>query len=189
MEEKQKKYQRRSIRLKGYDYTQRGAYFITICTKEHKCYFGEIVDGEMVLNNVGIIVRNKWIQTESIRQNIMLDEFVIMPNHIHGIIIIIDDKDKNNELAEYRSKKIKENFEQYKQFKSPSNTIGAIIRGFKSSTTKEINQLLKGKVINIWQRNYFEHIIRNENELNNIREYIVNNPLQWELDSENPKNI
>jgi putative transposase len=168
---------RRSIRLQHYDYSTAGAYFITICTHKLQCILGHVADGEMKLNEYGIIAENEWIRTATLRSNLMLEQYVIMPNHLHGIIIIMQDLKGVSQYA------------PTKEFRSPEKTIGAIIRGFKSATTKQINKMRLTPGIPAWQRNYYEHIIRDENDLNKIREYIMNNPITWELDDENPENI
>ena len=168
-----KKLNRKSIRLKGYDYSREGAYFVTICAQNRECLFGEIVDDKMVLNKYGEIVKNEWQRTGDIRPNIETDCFVVMPNHVHGIINI------RRGVLQYAPTN---------GFKSPSQTIGAITRGFKSTTTKQINILRDTHGQCIWQRNYYEHIIRGEKDYNRIHEYIQNNPLKWELDSLHPMN-
>ncbi len=161
---------RKSIRMPEYDYAQDGGYFVTICTHNRHCLFG-IINHEMVLNPFGIVVRDSWQKTLVIRPYILLEAFVIMPNHIHGIIIIRGDGSRRGVL-------------QYAptSFQSPSQTVGAIVRGFKSSTTKEINQIRGTPGLPVWQRNYHEHIIRDENDLNRIREYIITNPYHWVKD-------
>lgn len=166
---------RRSIRLKGYDYSQAGLYFITICTYEKTCLFGNIQKEEIVLNKFGIIARDEWRRTQQIRSNIELGEFIIMPNHIHGIIQINDRRGTMHRAP------------TMERFGKPtSNTIPTIIRGYKSTVTKQINQLRrKGtmhRATTVWQRNYYEHIIRNEQSYWKITEYITNNPLNWNQD-------
>jgi putative transposase len=162
---------RRSIRLKDYDYSQAGAYFVTICTKDKECMFGDVIDGEMRSNEMGHVVRQCWNAIPEHFPNSVLDEFVVMPNHVHGIIILnVGAKD----ILPL-------------QHHGTSGTIGSIIRGFKIGITKWARQEAVGaKNISpprsVWQRNYYEHIIRNEPELNKIREYIINNPLNWEAD-------
>ena len=223
---------RRSIRLKGYDYSQKGLYFITLCTENGDYLFGEIINGKMILNEYGKIIEEEWLKTIEIRENIALGEFIIMPNHFHSIIEIkYQIPGKNNEDGGLRS---------------PSNNIGAIIRGFKGATTKRINILknpnipeesqnsnstgvsryargkkelgggLGGRLggelqfaptaptataptkkkiaatkkgiaktktrTSIWQRNYYEIIIRNEIAHYRISEYIKNNPAKWQTD-------
>ncbi len=173
---------RRSIRLKNYDYSQPGAYFITICTENRECLFGNVVDGKMVLNDVGQIAQKCWLEIPNHFPNVVLDEFVIMPNHIHGIIILTNDN-KNPIVGANNHSPLQS--QNTSQFRSPSKSIGSIVRGFKIGVIKLIRQNVGAKNIlplQIWQRNYYEHIIRNEQNLNKIREYIINNPLKWEVD-------
>jgi len=139
----------------------------------------------MILNKIGKIVEEEWIRTREIRKYVDLDYYIIMPNHLHGIIIIEQSTENGrgelNSPAKDESGRI-----QYAPtkniFKSPSHTLGAIVRGFKSSVTKGLRELLKNSELKIWQRNYYEHIIRNELDLQNIRQYITLNPLKWEID-------
>jgi len=187
------KFHRRSIRLSNYDYSQSGAYFITICTHQREWLFGEILNEKMLLKEFGNIARSEWLKTPKIRANIELGEFIIMPNHTHGIIWIKDYKVDckgvldGEEGSEVDSKGVL----QYaptttptytSNFESPSKTIGAIIRGYKSSVTKQINTIRKLPGFAVWQRNYYEHIIRNEEDLYNITQYIKNNPSNWDKD-------
>lgn len=168
-------HRRRSLRLKGYDYAQAGAYFVTICTQNRACWFGEVVDGKMRLNVFGEIAREEWFRTGQIRPNVELDAFVIMPNHIHGIIVIRGNVGATRQVA------------PTKHPAGPvSGSIGAIVGQFKSITAKRINELRGTPRVPVWQRNYYERIIRDELALARIREYIANNPRQWALDRENP---
>jgi putative transposase len=176
------KHQRRSIRLKDYDYSQAGAYFVTICTYNKECIFGKVTNGEMVINEYGKVVEQEWLRTAEIRPNVELDEFIIMPNHMHSIVTI----GESHVGATCRSPKGEGTSPLPKEPASAS--IGAIMAGFKSATTRRINELRGTPREPVWQRNYYEHVIRNEHDLNEIREYIVNNPLKWDLDSENPNN-
>ena len=170
------KHHRRSIRLKGYDYSQPGAYFITICAHNRKPLFGNVVKGKMRLNALGEIVRHEWLRTADIRPNVELDAFVLMPNHIHGIIILHDDGRGTLQRAPTTE-----------QFGKPtSNSIPTIVRLFKSVTTKHINEIRRTPGAPVWQRNYYEHIIRDSESMNRIQEYITQNPLRWHLDRENP---
>ena len=153
---------RKSIRCKNYDYSQNGYYFVTICTQGKEFLFGRIENGKMLLNDYGIIVENEWIQTATMRINIELDEYVIMPNHIHVIIRI----NNGMELAGGGVKT--ETFEQFG--KPTSNSISTIIRGYKSSVTRQINTLRNLQGMPVWQRNYYEHIIRKEDDLKKVRE-------------------
>ncbi len=175
------KHHRRSIRLPGYDYTQPGAYFVTICTHNREPLFGRVVNGEMVLNAWGRIVWEEWFRTAQVRPYVELfeDEFVVMPNHIHGIIWIVRD----TVGAQRRCAPTKPGGV------TPNNvapgSLGAIVRAFKSAVTKRINALRGTPGARVWQRNYYEHIIRNERALNAIRRYIAENPQRWHLDRYN----
>ncbi|MDP1725810.1 MAG: hypothetical protein Q8M15_03435 [Bacteroidota bacterium] len=242
---------RKSIRFHGYDYSKEGAYFITICCLNKKNQFGNVSNGEMILNEYGQIAHNEWLKTTEIRPNVRLDVFIIMPNHIHGIIIIddspidgrgelhspiINDKpdpidalksnlhpiDGRGELhspiindkpdpidalksnlhpidgrGELHSPIINRNpvspmksshqnlvsprkGECNSPLRSPSNNVGAIIRGYKSSVTKQINLIKSGETI--WQRNYYDIIIHDEQSYQNMSDYIIDNPAKWNED-------
>ena len=163
---------RRSIRMKDYDYAQSGMYFVTICCQHWICRFGKIENGEMILNEWGQIAYNEWMKTPDIRSNIQLDAFAVMPNHIHGIIIITDvggcrgvSHTPHDEMRQYNNLGVCDT-----PLRSPSNTVGASVRGYKSAVTKQIGY-------SVWQRNYYEHIIRNEKSHQHIANYIINNPI------------
>jgi REP element-mobilizing transposase RayT len=166
------KHRRRSIRLRGYDYGRAGAYFVTLCAHDRASLFGEIVDGVMRLNDLGRVVDSEWLKTPRMRPQVELDEYIVMPNHFHAILVVVD---MGRGVLPYAP-----------TLRSPSRTVGAIVRGFKSAVTKRINQIRRTPGLPVWQRNYYEHVIRNEGELTRIREYIVDNPSQWALDRENP---
>jgi len=252
---------RRSVRLKGYDYSSAGLYFITICCQNRISRFGHIENGSMILNQFGRVANDEWLNTPNIRKNIQLGEFIIMPNHMHGIIQImhapnnagqfstgelhspqsielnppqsielhspqsielnppqsielhspqsIELNSRNNkELNSPKSSQMDENdMKELNQSEntelnppdhkgvcktprqpplppqSPSQTIGAIIRGYKSSVTKQLRLL--GLNDKLWQRNYHEHIIRNGKAYENISNYIINNPTKWDKDKFN----
>ena len=160
------KHRRRSIRLKGYDYSQPGAYFVTINTYLDQKLFGDVVNGQIELNNYGHIVKREWLQTANIRGNIELDTFVVMPDHFHGILVIL-------ERGTERRAPTTEQFG-----KPTSGSLPTIVRYFKSGVTRQINKLRGADACPVWQRNYYEHIVRNEEELNRIREYILGNPMK-----------
>ena len=205
------KHHRRSIRLKGYDYSLEGLYFITICCQHRAHLFGEVVEGEMILNPFGAIAHAEWQRTSEVRENVALHEFVVMPNHFHSIIEITFKKGNN----------------QVGKFQSPAQTVGSIIRGYKIATIKKIKDLIIDEELNfkfddlpelpadsdhaaklspylknctgelqfapiaekikslnfkIWQRNYYEHIIRNEHAYERISSYIRENPKRWPED-------
>jgi len=179
------KHHRRSIRLKGYDYTQPGAYFITVVTHDRECLFGEIVDGEMRLNEFGEIVRAEWFKTAVVRPYVMLypDEFVMMPNHTHGIIWIVD-VGATRRVAPPPIAPSPVAPPIIHPRGPMAGSVGAIIGQFKSITAKRINTLRNIPGQPVWQRNYYERIIRDERALNAIRRYILNNPANWTKDAD-----
>jgi putative transposase len=162
---------RRSLRLTGYDYAQSGAYFVTICTQNRACVFGCVDDGDMRLNEAGRMVRSVWQALPDRFPGMELDAFVIMPNHVHGIVAFV-----GAGLA----------LPGDKGAASSAPTLGDVVRAFKSLSAIRVNCLLR-RSGSLWQRNYYEHVIRNERELDRIREYIATNPLRWALDRENPQ--
>ena len=218
---------RRSIRLKGYDYSADGLYFITICTKERNHYFGRVIDGKMVLNERGQIVKNEWLNTINVRKDeVILHEYIVMPNHFHAIIEICrrgvshtpqihtpqshtpqshtpqshtpqshtpqshtpDDglTTSDRGVCDTIDRGVCDTIDRgvcdtidrgvcNTPLRSPSKTLGAIVRGFKSAVSKQIG-------FPVWQRNYHEHIIRNTNAFTKISNYILNNPTQWHCD-------
>ena len=165
---------RRSIRLPHYDYSQSGVYFITVCVQHQRCLFGDVIDGSIVLRDLGKIVAAEWRRTAEIRSNVGVDEFVVMPNHLHGLLVIEAFRRGVSHTPSDR-------------FHSPAQSLGAIVRGFKASTTRLINEFQGTPGLMLWQRNYYEHVVRNDDELRCIREYIANNPAQWVVDRENPE--
>ncbi|WP_299757204.1 transposase [uncultured Chloroflexus sp.] len=191
------KHHRRSIRLKGYDYSQAGAYFITIVTQDRACLFGEVVDGEMRLNDAGRMVWDEWDALPDRFPGLELDAFVVMPNHVHGIIVLTGSATVGAGLVPapdgdmpapdgVRAGLVPAPNEATTRV---APTIGDIVGAFKSITTvayiRGVKQSgwppFRGRV---WQRNYYEHIIRNEESLNRIRQYIADNPLRWAFDRE-----
>jgi len=181
---------RRSIRLKEYDYTQPGAYFITMCAYQRMHVFGEVVNGEMILNETGKIARAEWFKTAELRPYVELyeDEFAVMPNHAHGIIWIVDEAGIRQPIG-IRQRRIPTNKTPEKFGRPVKGSIPTIVRAYKSAVTYAVNgaQNMRGAVL--WQRNYYEHVVRSNRELNNIGWYILNNPLNWQLDRDNLQNI
>ncbi|MCK4856385.1 MAG: transposase [candidate division Zixibacteria bacterium] len=163
--------QRKSLRLKGHDYSQDGAYFITICTVNKTPLLGTVIDNMMIMNDHGLIVETEWLKTGSLRANVDLDVFVVMPNHFHGVIGL------------WKTAGTARRAPTIEQFgRTLSGSLPSIVRAFKSAVTRRINRISGTPGRRIWQRGYYEHIIRNENDLTDIRNYIVNNPLKWHLD-------
>ena len=179
---------RRSIRLKGYDYSQAGAYFITICTHDRECLFGKIAGGEMTLNDAGKIANKCWIQIPKHFPNVILYEHIVMPNHVHGIIELVKNDATNVVVVGVQ------NFEplqqQQQSTEPPRNefqkiiprSIGSIIRGYKIGVTKWFRNKSQPQPQPVWQRNYYEHIIRSEQSYQTISDYIINNPAKWKDD-------
>jgi len=194
MSDKGPPHHRRSIRLRRYDYTQAGAYFVTICTYNRELLFGEIVDGEMRLNEWGEIAWAEWFQTAVVRPNVTLypDEFVVMPNHVHGIIRIVDDIATNVGAQRCAPAAVGAQRRCAPTAAGPRvlpGSLGAIIRAYKSATTRRINEHRGTPGAPLWQRNYYEHIIRDQTGLDRIRAYILSNPTRWPADTENPGRI
>lgn len=178
-----KKLNRHSIRLKGYDYCSDGLYFITICTQGRVHLFGDIYDDKMILNESGQSVYQCWCDIPRHFPNVILHDFVIMPNHVHGIIQIsvpTNIQCCRGEKFFAPSPEPGDKNKQTLQLNGTSQTIGSIIRGFKVGVTSIIRQLYPQMVV--WQRNYYEHIIRNQRSYENIIEYIRNNPERWGRD-------
>ncbi|MGD1862872.1 MAG: transposase [Leptolyngbyaceae cyanobacterium] len=238
------KHHRRSLRLPHYDYTSPGAYFITICVHQRQCLFGEIVNGAMQLNEFGEVARSHWLRLPQHRVHVRLDAFVIMPNHMHGIIVLDTSTDpiigthvgaglaqtssnptnnnapkpaptahpQNNDVGldrhglnadETRSPGCDGvgfgrhglNMDETRSPKpTPPGKLGGgkrhdipeIVRGYKTFSARRINRLRRIRGVPVWQRNYWERIIRDETALRNIRRYIRNNPASWQLDKLHP---
>lgn len=182
MENHNRQYNRRSIRLKNYDYSKPGAYFNTICSHDRKCLFGKNIDGVMHLNKFGEITRQCWLDIPNHFHRPQLDEFVIMPIHIHGIIFIMDNCESySNNIGVIHELPLQQN-ELPQLIQRRKMLLPKIIGRFKMNVGKQINQIRQTPGAPVWQRNYYENIIRNDDELNKIRGYIINNPLNWELD-------
>jgi putative transposase len=212
------KHRRRSIRLKGYDYSQAGAYFVTIVAWQGECLFGEIAGEEMRLNHYGEIVQKWWHEIPNHFPNVELGAFVTMPNHIHGIIIIRDGRrgtvsvphnepNLNNNLSPRNDTPAVEQKESMNQGGAQTRgemtsqqggetpplrmpMLGQIVAYFKYQSTKEMNATDRtGTITKFWQRNYYEHIIRNDHEMENIWKYIESNPSAWDEGDENASRI
>jgi putative transposase len=162
---------RKQLRLKGYDYSSAGAYFVTICAKDRKHLFGRILDETMEANRCGRIVEESWRDIPNHDRRVELDEFILMPNHIHGIVVILDDFPTVGAGSEPATTR--------------RHSLSEIIRGFKTFSARRINEIRGTPGVPVWQRGFFDHIIRNERSLVRIREYISSNPQRWVLDKEN----
>lgn len=176
---------RRSVRLTEYDYSQVGAYFLTVCTHQNQCVLGDIVDQKMRLNDIGQQVLTCWRAIPGYWPNVELDEFVIMPNHLHGIIVITESALENPDTTHIGVNHYSpSNQHSPKRPAGTSKTVGSILRGFKTGVTKWMR--MQNTSGSVWQRNYYEHIIRDESELFRIRKYVVENPASWYWDRLNP---
>jgi REP element-mobilizing transposase RayT len=199
---------RRSIRLQGYDYSQTGLYFITICIHNRQCLFGRIENNEMQLSEFGCIAHKQWSTLNERFPHIQLDEFQIMPNHMHGIVHIVgatlavarnnqDAVARNNQDAVADDGRGNDKGAGASPAPTAAKTIGDIVGAYKSLVANECLTIHKQKFVGsdfipamekIWQRNYYEHIIRNETSYHRIRKYIIDNPARWQDDKFNPAN-
>ena len=170
MEKFQNNYCVSSSRLPKYDYSRAGYYFVTICTQNKKCHFGRVVGHEVQLSEIGKIVKEEILKTPQIRPNVSLDQWIIMPNHIHAIIVIHNVETHCNASLQYHN-----------VFGPQKNNLASIVRGFKSAATKRINSAF-GQNYFSWQPRFYDHVIRNEKSLQNIRQYIASNVGKWLMD-------
>ncbi len=192
MDKYQNKYRIQSARLQNWDYGWNALYFVTICTAHRECFFGEIDDGKMILSKIGEMAQKYWYEIPEHFPFVKLDEFVVMPNHIHGIIEIAKTDDKRDNVAG-RNNVETQNFASLQQpspqssqpknkFGPQSNNLASIIRGYKIGMTKN------AKIINPnwgWQTRFHDHIIRNDGEYQRIKNYIIENPAKWKDDKFN----
>lgn len=169
-------HRRRPLRLRGYDYTRPGAYFVTVCAHRRTCLFGRIVDGAMHPNAFGMIVEACWRALPELPEyypHVGPDAFVVMPNHVHGILVLAHDAVNGRSTGTALSR----------------HGLSEIVRAFKTFSSRRINDLRHGRGVPVWQRGFYEHVIRNETSLREIERYIETNPLRWNLDRENPQNV
>ncbi len=159
----------KSLRLPGYNYRQQGVYFVTLCTQEKLCLFGQIIDSNMRLNQYGKIVESVWQEIPLHYPDINNTIFSVMPNHIHGLISLQEFKRAGSKPAP-----------------TTGYSLSEIVRAFKTYSSRRINQLRNTTGVHIWQRGYYEHIIQSEKEYDQTGEYILFNPAKWESDHENP---
>ncbi len=167
---------RRTMRLRGYDYRRCGIYFVTVCTHQHTQLFGWIESGKMRLTDLGEVVEKEWLHTAKARKGIQLGEFVVMPNHVHGLVIVTSEIDQSGSSADLTK------YAQRSDTLQP-RSLGAIVGHFKAAVSRRARTLGIDCNKPIWQRNYYDHIVRNEKSLNEIRQYIMQNPARWEEDS------
>jgi len=165
---------RRSLRLPAYDYSQGGAYFITICAHERRCLFGRVADSQMQVNAIGALIEEEWFRSPTIRR-IVLDAFVVMPNHVHGIVLIDSVGATSSSPGPASGPR--------------RGSLSSFVGSFKAAVTRRIKTLSLLPDSRVWQRNYYEHIIRDDKSLDAIREYIDSNPANWANDRQNPEVI
>jgi putative transposase len=176
-----KKNNRHSIRLKNYDYSTPGYYFVTICTRDRKSLFGEVTSGQMLLNPVGEKIQSVWISLPDYYPGIEIDSYVVMPNHLHGILALNVGAGPRARPGQGQARR-----------PAPTLSLPDVIQRFKSfSTTLYRKENKKNGKSNptLWQRNYYEHVIRRDESLDGIRKYIQENPSKWEMDKDNPVNF
>ncbi len=188
---KSRTYHRRSIRLKDYDYSQSGAYFVTIVTYERMPLFGEVVDGTASLNQLGEIAILCWESLPMHFSNIRTDAFVVMPNHVHGIVVFLDSPERRADVGARHAVPVQRNDPSPRRaFGKPTkNSLPTLVGSFKAAVTKQVNELRRTPGMPVWQRNYYEHVVRGEDELERIRQYIRMNSSRWASDISNPDRI
>lgn len=174
----------KSVRLPHYDYSASGVYFLTICTHYKECLFGTITDGIMHLNKYGQIIEKEWLRSPEIRKEIEMGDFVVMPNHLHGIVAI-HETEAHCRAALPSRVALPDDYSRDSRHRE-KRSISSFVAGFKSYTTKLINELRKTAGERLWQPNYFEHVVRSEKQLSRACNYILTNSLRWELDKYYP---
>ena len=178
---------RRSIRLHGHDYSWPGEYFVTICAHEKQHLFGQVVEAKMQLNALGEAVWKEWRFSARIRAEIELDEFIVMPNHVHAIVRIVGADGVRPGFAGGHTAMA----ELGAHGRAPlppgraPRSLGSFVAGFKAAATSSINRIRRMPGTPVWQRNYYEHIVRHPHELDAFRDYIRTNPARWDTDPEN----
>jgi REP element-mobilizing transposase RayT len=173
------------MRLKGYDYTQAGAYFITLCVQQRLCLFGEVIAGLFVPNQYGALVAQAWNDLPNHYPHVSLDQFVVMPNHVHGIIVLSDVGADLKSDHRHRDADVGVGL---KPAPTKRHALSEIVRAFKTFSARRINEIRQTPGTSIWQRNYYEHIIRSEADYTRIAEYVIDNPRLWSEDSLHPEN-
>jgi len=167
---------RQGLRLKGYDYSQAGAYFVTICAHGKACLFGDVIGSEVKVNELGRKVQAVWDDLPVHYPHVATDAFVVMPNHVHGVVVLRDVGAgfKPARTAEYAHTALRR------------HGLSEIVRAFKTFSARRINEFRETSGAPVWQRNYYEHIIRDDADYNRIAEYVANNPKRWAEDSLHP---
>ncbi len=182
---------RRSIRLHGFDYSRQGAYFVTICTRNRECLLGDVAEGVMRLNEVGQLAQAAWEDLPRHYPHVVLDAWTVMPNHVHGIVVLSDGVAEPTVGAGFKPAPTSARAARHGPPSQPApgttrHGLPEVVRAFKTFSARRINALRGAVGTPFWQRNYYEHIIRDDQSLNRIRQYIEDNPAQWHRDPENP---
>jgi putative transposase len=175
-------YRTKSTRLPDYDYGQNGAYFVTICTEKREHFLGSIIEDKMLWSDIGIVVNNYWQQIPQQFSFVVLGEWVIMPNHMHGILVFDDHNNRRDAIYRVSGDRISKEFGGITKHKNPmlKQNLSSIIRWFKGKTTFEIRKTCP---MFAWQTRFYEHVIRNEKDYNTVTEYIIFNPQNWKNDT------
>jgi REP element-mobilizing transposase RayT len=186
------RYRIKSARWEGWDYSQAGYYFITICTKNREMFFGDVINEKMILSRIGEIAVKYWLETPTGFNNVVLDEFIVMPNHVHGIIVI--DNDDNTVETRHGTENVETRHgaslqDEFKNKFGPlmKNSLSSIINHFKGNVKRYCNK--NNFEYFAWQERFYDRVIRNERELYDVRNYILNNPLKWFRDRNNSENL
>jgi len=182
-----KRGQRRSIRWAGRDYAQAGWYFVTICTADRQNPLGRIEGAEMRLSQMGQVAEGCWQAIPDHFAGVALDAFIVMPNHVHGIIVISDEGARHASPVPGDAEGAAERDEAARAKGAPARSLGAIVGSYKAAVCRRIHEIGAVAGRSVWHRNYYEHVIRNARQLQRIRQYIAANPANWAVDRENPE--
>jgi REP element-mobilizing transposase RayT len=173
---------RRSVRLKACDYARPGGYFVTVCTADRRRLFGTVAEGQVHLNRFGRIAEAEWQQTAELRSIVELGEHIVMPNHVHGVIFIMETGDP--EPGSQPERRVA----GHRAFgRADAGSLASVVGGFKAAVTRRINAVRKTPGGSVWQPNYYDHVVRSAEELDRIAYYIRTNPERWDRDRENPR--
>ena len=199
---------RRRMRLEGYDYSTPGAYFVTACTQDRRPLFGRVIDGRMAANPLGTVVEDCWDELPDHYDSLALDAFILMPNHVHGVILL-QDEPNNASVGAGLQPAIPRNdaARRHGMHEIVRTSVGAglqpaiprpaasrrhglpeIVRAFKTFSARKINRMRASTGASVWQRGFYDHVIRDEDELDRVRTYILDNPRKWSEDPDNPEN-
>ena len=173
---------RRSIRLRGFDYASNAVYFVTLCSSDRRCLFGDVVDGLMILNPIGQLIEREWLNSALIRVELDLHSFVVMPNHLHGLLTVTPAE--SDRSADDGKDALRASGACHAPLRREPRSLGSLVTGFKSATTRQF-RLMTGETGSLWQRGFYEHVVRDERDFARIGGYIANNPANWALDQEN----